>query len=230
MEIILNGADFSEVAVTKLTEGYNVTVTKSYVTADGNVGSSDNFSRTEPILITEDMRTKGIILINTKSNDTYPAIVFFSSDTPSSSTKVGAFFAGNYNIKDVFLRPELIPQNATHFIINGTVGLSGIAYESYAVDVLPLTFSDGFVNSEGYWRADENYATSQMIPVTSGINYYCYGIHVSKYDENGVFIERVLNNNSISNNLINKLTSFASNVAYIRIGGTKTSGTYFLKY
>lgn len=228
MEIILNGADFSEVAVTKLTEGYNVTVENSYVTANGSISSSDNFSRTEPILITEDMRTKGIILIDAKSNSTYPAIVFFSSDTPSSSTKVGEFFTGNYNIRNVFLRPELIPQNATHFIINGNAAMGGIAYESYAVDVLPLTFSDGYINASGIWKPDENYATSQMIPVNADINYYLYGLHVSKYDENGVFIERILNNNS--NSLIDKLTSFASNVAYIRVGGLKTSGTYFLKF
>lgn len=227
MEIVLKNADFSSVAVTKLTQGYAVNNKNKVVDKTGAIITSQNYCISNAIKITDSMREKGLIVNNSKGNvNSFAVFNFYNSENVSDSTFVGKCDS-NDNYTDSFCPKELIPQNASHVVVNGNPDQSSMLFENYLVDVLPIVSTKGSISVSGNITTSDNNSYSQMLPVKPGIKYHLYGSFVAVYDINGVFIKRIDLSSKAYMYLVNNMV-FEEGQAFIRI--VNYNNLMYLKY
>lgn len=213
MDIIIKNADFSSVAVTKIGEGYNVSNKGNYIDQTGALQLSNGWAISEAIPLTPNMREKGIIVNNCRASTSIPAVVFLNSSTISTSNAVG-YFLNDGEGHDALIPSDAIPQTATHVVANGYGNKTSILYDNYLLNVLDIEESQGYISATGaIISSDPSYVRSQMIPVENDIEYHLRAVHISTYNSNGDFIER-LAPSQVADGIVNNKT-FSSPVAYI---------------
>lgn len=228
MELIVKGADFSANSVVKIYDNIFTSVSKSFVGPNGEIATTNNWNRTPCFAITDAMRQNGLYLYRVKSHNgnQYPAVAFYNSDTPSSSTLVGVLYCNDYTTKEAYIYPEQIPEGATHCIMNGMPNNNGFACTSSLLDVVDYDFADGYITPSGGYNTNSDFTTSDFIPVDSNASYFCRPEILATYDKDGNFIART--SGAMSTLVLGKIT-FNSDVAFIRIGGLKSDIPFFCK-
>lgn len=213
MDIIIKNADFSSVAVTKLGEGYNVNVRGKYIDQTGALKPSGGWAISNVIPLTPNMREKGIIVNSCRASSSIPAVVFLNSSTISTSNVVG-YFLNDGEGHDALIPSDAIPQTATHVVANGYGNGTSILYDNYLLNVLDIEEAQGYISNTGVIvSSDSSFVRSQMIPVENDIEYHLRALHISTYNNNGDFIER-LDPSQVADGIVNNKT-FSSPVAYI---------------
>lgn len=226
MEIVIKNADFSANAVTKLTAPFTTFLNGCYL-SDGSFSSNNQYYHSLGVVaISEDMRNNGFVIQNMKfiNSDTYPLVLFFNSDSPSTSTFVDSIFYKTGPLTTYKVYPEQIPATATHFVVNiPKANNDGKVFENYFIPVVDeFTLSNGYIANDGTWQADDTYRTTQMIAVDAGEPYFVSGNIRSTYDKWGNFISRT----SETMGLFMPIT-FGQDVAFVRLSYKASSYEYF---
>ena len=217
MEILLNGADFSANAVTKLSDGIKEYLNGCYL-ATGQWSANNNYYKSSVVVeISQAMRTNGFVIQNMRNlSDSYGLVIFCSGSTPTTENVVEViqYTTGSRTFWRVYA--EQIPQSATHFVVNfAKTQNEGAIYENYLIPVVEdYGFVTGYINNSGGLVPDDSFHTTKMIPVSGG-TYYMAGNYYSTYDKYGNFIARL----TIDAGKVT-LVTFSDDVAFVRISST----------
>lgn len=224
MEIVIKGFDFSDLAVKKLGVGYSANILGKALTT-GETASSSTDTRTEVIPITESMRQDGFVILRSRHYKENPVVVFYNSDTPSTSSFVSYYNNEIYENTDIYIEPENIPSQATHFIANGHKNSNTYVFENYLDDVTSdYGYNNGFISNEGKYISDDSWTCSRLIPIDNSLTYLYKYTRCATYNDNKVFIS----NKSPKYNIGN--TKFDNNVKFVRLCIEKQKGNTYLKY
>ena len=224
MEIIIKGFDFSLLAVKKLGVGYSANISGKALTTGETVSSSAD-TRTEVIPITESMRQDGFVILRSRHYKENPVVVFYNSDTPSTSSFVSYYNNEIYENIDIYIEPKNIPLQATHFIANGYKDSNTCVFENYLDDVTSdYGFSNGVINNNGEYSSDDNWTCSKLIPIDNNLTYLYKYTRCATYDANKAFIKNLTPKNTIAN------IKFDNNIQFVRLCIKKQNGEFYLKY
>lgn len=224
MEIIIKGFDFSLLAVKKLGVGYSANISGEVLTT-GETASSSTNTRTEVISITESMRQDGFVILRSRHYKNNPVVVFYNSDTPSTSSFVSYYNNEIYENTDIYIEPKNIPLQATHFIVNGYKDSNTCVFENYLDDVTSdYGFSNGFISNDGIYSSDDNWTCSKLIPIDNNLTYLYKYTRCATYDANKAFIKNLAPKNTIAN------IKFDNNIKFVRLCIEKQNGEFYLKY
>lgn len=226
MEILIKIADFSAVAVTRLTAPF-ITFLKGCYFFDGSFKENNKFYHSLGVIpISEDMRSNGFIIQNMKyiNSSDYPLVIFFNSDSPSTSTFVGNIFYKTGTLTTYKVYPEQIPVTAKYFVVNIPIDYNNAkVFENYLIPVVDkFTLSNGYITDKGIWEDDDTYRTTQMIAVDVEEPYFVSGNIISTYDKWGNFISRTSNTVGLF-----RPVTFDQNVAFVRLSYQTSSYEYF---
>lgn len=226
MEILIKNANFSAVAVTKLTAPFTTFLEGCYL-SDGSFSANNRYYHSLGVIpISEDMRDNGVVIQNMQyiNSDQYPLVIFFNSDSPSASTFVDSIFYKTGPLTTYKVYPEQIPVTAKYFVVNIPINTNNAkVFENYFIPVVDkFTLSNGYITDTGTWATDDTYRTTQMIAVDAGEPYFVSGNIVSTYDKWGNFISRTSN----TVGLFTPVT-FDQNVAFVRLSYQTSSYNYF---
>lgn len=224
MEIVIKGFDFSNLAVKKLGVGYSANILGKALTT-GEITSSSNDTRTEVIPITESMRQDGFVILRSRHYKENPVVVFYNSNTPSTSSFVNYYNNEIYENVNVYIESGSIPSQATHFIVNGYKDSNTCVFENYLDDVTSdYGLSNGVISNSGIYITDDNWTCSRLIPIDNSLTYLYKFKRCAVYDANKAFIKILSPRINIAN------IKFENNVKFIRLCIEKTDGDFYLKY
>lgn len=226
MEILIKNANFSAVAVTKLTAPFTTFLNGCYL-SDGSFSTKNKYYHSLGVIpISEDMRSNGFIIQNMKyiNSTDYPLVLFFNSDSPSASTLVNNIFYKTGPLTTYKVYPEQIPVTAKYFVVNIPADTNDAkVFENYFIPVVDkFTLSNGYITDKGTWEDDDTYRTTQMIAVDAEEPYFVSGNIVSTYDMWGKFISRTSN----TVGLFTPVT-FDQGVTFVRLSYLASSYMYF---
>lgn len=226
MEILIKNANFSAVAVTKLTAPFTTFLNGCYL-SNGSFSTNNKYYHSLGVIpISEDMRSNGFIIQNMKyiNSTDYPLVLFFNSDSPSASTLVNNIFYKTGPLTTYKVYPEQIPVTAKYFVVNILVDTNDAkVFENYFIPVVDkFTLSNGYITDKGTWEDDDTHRTTQMIAVDAKEPYFVSGNIVSTYDKWGNFISRTSN----TVGLFTPVT-FDQGVTFVRLSYLTSSYMYF---
>lgn len=226
MEILIKNANFSAVAVTRLTAPFTTFLKGCYL-SDGSFNTNNKFYHSLGVIpISEDMRSNGFIIQNMKyiNSTNYPLVLFFNSDSPSTSTLVDSIFYKSGRLTTYKVYPEQIPVTAKYFVVNISFDTNNAkVFENYFIPVVDkFTLSTGYITDNGTLEPDDTYRTTQMIAVDAEEPYFVSGNIISTYDKWGNFISK--KSNTVG--LFYPIT-FDKDVTFVRLSYQTSSYEYF---